>query len=196
MKARKHSHRAERGAALVVSLIMLTLITMMLASAFALSTTNSKSVTNTQIRNEAIAAANAAIEQVVSSPFTDAPAAESINIDINNDGTVDYTVNFAVPKCLSSTTVTPTSLPVSSLSLGSTFASISSSGDSSNMPSCPSPALLISASIGPTDDSISATAAGISSNCVTSRIRARVRCLSNAANCSRTASVRTVPMTV
>ena len=127
MKARKHSHRAERGAALVVSLIMLTLITMMLASAFSLSTTNSKSVTNTQIRNEAIAAANAAIEQVVSSPFTDAPAAESINIDINNDGTVDYTVNFAVPRCLSSTTVTPTSLPVSSLSLGSTFASTSSS---------------------------------------------------------------------
>ena len=60
MKARKHSHRAERGAALVVSLIMLTLITMMLASAFTLATTNSKSVTNTQIRNEGIAAANAA----------------------------------------------------------------------------------------------------------------------------------------
>jgi Tfp pilus assembly protein PilX len=124
---RKHASHTERGAALVVSLIMLTLITMMLASAFALSMTNSKSITNTQIRNEAIAAANAAIEQVVSSPFTDAPAAESINIDINNDGTVDYTVNFAVPKCLSATTITPTSLPVSSLSLGSTFASTSAS---------------------------------------------------------------------
>ena len=123
----KHARRAERGAALVVSLIMLTLITVMLASTFALSTTNSKSITNTQIRNEAIAAANAAIEQVVSSPFTTAPAAESVNIDINNDGVVDYTVNFAAPKCMSATTVTPTSLPASSLSLGSSFASTSSS---------------------------------------------------------------------
>jgi Tfp pilus assembly protein PilX len=118
-----HARRSERGAALVVSLILMTLITMMLASAFTLSTTNSKSVTNTQIRNEGIAAANAAIEQVVSSPFTDAPTAEAINIDINNDGIVDYTVNFAAPKCMSATTITPTALPVSSLSLGSSFTS-------------------------------------------------------------------------
>jgi len=118
-----HARPSERGAALVVSLILMTLITMMLASAFTLSTTNSKSVTNTQIRNEGIAAANAAIEQVVSSPFTDAPTAEAINIDINNDGIVDYTVNFAAPKCMSATTITPTALPVSSLSLGSSFTS-------------------------------------------------------------------------
>jgi len=124
---RKHAGRAERGAALVVSLILLTLITVMLASSFTLSTTNSKSVSNTQVRNEALAAANAAIEQVISSPFFNAPAAESINIDINNDGVVDYTVNFAVPKCQSATTITPTSLPVSSLSLGSTFASTAAS---------------------------------------------------------------------
>ena len=119
----EHPHRAERGAALVVSLIMLTLITVMLASTFTLSTTNSKSVANTQVRNEAIAAANAAIEQVISSPFTNAPAAESINIDINNDGVIDYTVNFAAPKCVSATTITPATLPVSSLSLGTSFAS-------------------------------------------------------------------------
>jgi Tfp pilus assembly protein PilX len=123
----KHTRRAERGSALIVSLIMLTLITMMLASAFTLATTNSKSITNTQIRNEGIAAANAAIEQVVSSPFTDAPAAEAINIDINNDGAVDYTVSFAAPKCVSATTITPTSLPISSLSLGSSFAATSAS---------------------------------------------------------------------
>ena len=122
-----HARRAERGAALIVSLIMLTLITMMLASAFTLATTNSKSVINTQIRNEGIAAANAAIEQVVSSPFTDAPTAESINIDINNDGVIDYTVSFAAPKCVSATTITPASLPISSLSLGSSFASTSTS---------------------------------------------------------------------
>ena len=114
---------SERGSALVVSLIMLLLITAMVASSFTLSSTNLKSVTNTQIRNEAIAAANAGIEQVISSPFTNAPAAESVDVDINNDGIIDYTVNFAVPQCLSSSVISPASLPVSSLSLGSSFAS-------------------------------------------------------------------------
>lgn len=117
------SRRSERGAALVVSLILLLLITAMVASSFALSSTNLKSVTNTQMHNEALAAANSAIEQVISSPFTNSPAPESINVDINSDGVIDYTVSFLTPKCVSSTTITPTSLPVSSLSLGSSFAS-------------------------------------------------------------------------
>jgi Tfp pilus assembly protein PilX len=117
----------ERGSALIVSLVMLVLITAMLASSFTLSSTNLKSVANTQLRNEVVAAANAAIEQVISSPFTNAPAAESVDVDINNDGTVDYTVNFGVPRCVSASTIAPTSLPVSSLSLGSSFASTVSS---------------------------------------------------------------------
>jgi Tfp pilus assembly protein PilX len=123
----RHARRSERGATLIVSLILLTLITVMLASTFSLSSTNLKSVGNTQVRNEAIAAANAAIEQVVSSPFTNAPAAESINVDINNDGVAEYTVNFAAPKCVSAIAITPSSLPVSSLSLGSSFASTAAS---------------------------------------------------------------------
>ena len=123
MTHRQMTHRSERGSALIVSLIMMVLITAMIASSFTLSSTNLKSVANTQIRNEAIAAGNAAIEQVISSPFTNSPAAESVNIDINNDSVTDYTVNFAAPKCVSSTTITPTSLPVSSLSLGSSFSS-------------------------------------------------------------------------
>jgi hypothetical protein len=117
----KHGRHAERGAALIVSLIMLTLITVMLASTFTLSTTNAKSVTNTQIRSEAIAAANTAMEQVISSPFFTKPAADSISVDIN--GIADYTVSVAAPKCVSATTITPAALPVSSLSLGSGFAS-------------------------------------------------------------------------
>jgi Tfp pilus assembly protein PilV len=119
----RYHRRAQRGAALIVSLILLVLIAAMVTSSFTLSSTNLKSVTNTQMRNEAIAAANAAIEQVISSPFADAPAAESVDVDINNDGAIDYTVNFAAPQCMSSSTVTAASLPVSSLSLGSSFAS-------------------------------------------------------------------------
>ena len=91
----------ERGAALVVGMIMLVLITVMLMTALNLGTTNFRAMTNMQFRNEAIAAANEAIEQVISSPFTAAPAAESINVDLNNDATTDYVVQMAVPQCIS-----------------------------------------------------------------------------------------------
>lgn len=90
----------ERGAALVVGMIMLVLITVMLVTALNLGTTNFRAMTNMQFRNEAIAAANEAIEQVISSPFTAAPAAEAIDVDINNDATPDYTVQVAVPQCV------------------------------------------------------------------------------------------------
>ena len=95
--ASKHS---QRGITLFVGLIMLVLITLMVTSAFTLSTTNLKSVGNMQAKDEAIAAANQAIEQVLSSPFTTAPTAEEINVDINNDGTTDYMASIAQPVCV------------------------------------------------------------------------------------------------
>jgi Tfp pilus assembly protein PilX len=92
--------RRETGAALIVGLIMLVLITLMLVTALNLGTTNFRAMTNMQFRSEAIAAANKAIEQVISTPFTAAPAAESINMDVDNDADVDYTVEIAVPQCV------------------------------------------------------------------------------------------------
>ena len=112
---------AERGSALIVTLIMLVLLTVMVSSSFTLSSTNLKSVTNNQLRDEAVAAANAAIEQVISSPFTNAPAAEAIQVDINNDGVTDYTVQFAAPTCISASTVSGSSTPPSSVTLPSSF---------------------------------------------------------------------------
>ncbi|AOE83529.1 PilX N-terminal domain-containing pilus assembly protein [Pseudomonas sp. TCU-HL1] len=94
-------HRDQQGATLVVGLIMLLMLTLLVGSAFTMSGSSLRSVGNMQARDEALAAANIAIEQIVSSPFTDAPAAESINVDINNDGTTDYTVNIATPVCMS-----------------------------------------------------------------------------------------------
>ncbi|MES2634643.1 MAG: PilX N-terminal domain-containing pilus assembly protein [Pseudomonadota bacterium] len=94
------SRRAQRGATLIIGLIMMVLITLIVLSAFTLSSTNAKSVGNMQVREEAIAAANQAIEQVVSADFTAAPAAESINVDINKDDTIDYTVALATPVCV------------------------------------------------------------------------------------------------
>jgi Tfp pilus assembly protein PilV len=105
---------AQRGATLVVGLIMLLLITVMVTSAFTLSTTNLQSVGNMQFRDDAIAAANKATEQVLSSPFTSAPAAETINVDLNNDGTTDYTVDFDAPACVSANVIViPGSAPSS-----------------------------------------------------------------------------------
>ena len=101
MMPRKHP--TQRGAALVVGMIMLLLITVMLITALNLGTTNFRAVSNMQFRNEAIAAANAAIEQVISSPFTDAPAAESINVDIDNNAPTDYVVEVAEPQCIFAT---------------------------------------------------------------------------------------------
>lgn len=92
----------ERGATLVVALIMLVLMMLMVTSAFMMSTTNLKAVGNEQFRAEATAAANKAIEQVLSSAFADAPTADEIGVDIDNDDTDDYTVNIAVPQCIRS----------------------------------------------------------------------------------------------
>lgn len=116
----------QHGATLVVGLIMLTLITLMISSAFTLSASNLQSVGNMQNRDEAIAAANKAIEQVLSSPFTNVPAAESIDVDINNDGNTDYTVNLAKPTCINALKLAGAGAPPSSISLGSSF-SVSSS---------------------------------------------------------------------
>lgn len=89
----------QTGATLVVGLIMLLLFTLMVSSTFVLSTTNLKAVGNMQSRDEAVAAANTAIERLIESPFTDDPAAESINIDINSDRATDYVVSIAKPIC-------------------------------------------------------------------------------------------------
>ena len=91
---------SQKGVTLVVGLIMLVLITLLVAGAFTLSSSNLKSVGNMQVREEAVAAANLAIEQVIGSPFTDAPVAQDINVDIDKNGTTDYVVKVLAPTCI------------------------------------------------------------------------------------------------
>ena len=90
----------QRGATLIIALIMLGLITLIVVNAFTLSSTNLKSVGNMQVRSEAIAAANQAIERVISSSFTNALGSQSLTVDIDQNGTTDYTVAVATPVCL------------------------------------------------------------------------------------------------
>ena len=120
MKRHPFPHH-QRGATLIVGLILLVLITLMVTAAFNLSSSNLKSVGNMQFRSEALAAANKAVEQVVASAFTTPALAQSINVDMNNDGTRDYLVSIAVPTCISATIASDATL--SSASLGGSMSS-------------------------------------------------------------------------
>jgi len=62
--------KRQRGATLLTGLIMLLLFTLMVSGAFTLSGVNLKAVNNAQLRSEATAAANSAIEQVISTATT------------------------------------------------------------------------------------------------------------------------------
>jgi len=91
----------QRGAALVVSLIMLVLVTLVVITALNIGSSNFRAVSNTQFRDEAIAAAELAIREVISSDFTAAPGPQpGLEIDLNDDDVVDYVVNIAEPQCI------------------------------------------------------------------------------------------------
>lgn len=115
----------QRGATLIIGLIMLVLITLIVVNAFTLSSSNLKSVGNMQVREEAVAAANQAVERLISSPFTNSLGAQSFTVDINKDGTDDYTVAVAVPSCiraLQATAAAPSDVEMgAAMSSGSTW---------------------------------------------------------------------------
>lgn len=96
----------ERGATLIIGLIMIVLISLIVINAFTLSSSNFKSVSNMQTRDEAVAAANQVVEQVISSDFTSIPLAQTVTVDINKDDTPDYSVAVAVPTCVRATQAT------------------------------------------------------------------------------------------
>jgi len=112
--------RAQRGATLIVGLIMLVLITLVVTAAFTISGGNLRAVGNMQFRNEAIAAANAATEEVLNSLLTGgstaAPPSQTIAVDIDKNGKNDYSVTIATPTCIRASVAAPGYS--SSLSLG------------------------------------------------------------------------------
>ncbi len=90
----------QRGATLIVGLIMMVLITLIVVNAFTLSSSNLKSVGNMQMREESVAAANQAVERLISSTFTSALGSQTFTVDINKDDVDDYSVAVAVPTCI------------------------------------------------------------------------------------------------
>lgn len=98
--ARSAGPSRQRGATLIVGLIMMVLITLIVVNAFTLSSSNLKSVGNMQMREESVAAANQASERLISSTFTSALGSQTFTVDINKDDVDDYSVAVAVPTCI------------------------------------------------------------------------------------------------
>ncbi|MBA5690695.1 PilX N-terminal domain-containing pilus assembly protein [Rugamonas apoptosis] len=118
-------HTRQRGFTLIVALVMLLLVTMLALTSFNLGKTNLQVVSNMQHRNEAIAAADQTLEEVISSTQffttpTDAlpsPCNGTPNsrcIDSNGDGKPDVTVTITpAPKCVKAQAIKNTALDMS-----------------------------------------------------------------------------------
>lgn len=87
------SPRGQRGATLIIALVMLVALAMLGIWAYNGSTTNTRIVGNMQVRQESMDAAQAALETTISSAlFTTAPAAVAASaVDVQVNG-----VNYAV----------------------------------------------------------------------------------------------------
>jgi len=92
---------AQRGMTLIVVLILLTALGLLAALGVRSGTTNLLAVGNTQSRQEAMSAVQAALERTISTrEFSEKPqavAAQPIQIDVDGDGTVDQTVTLTPP---------------------------------------------------------------------------------------------------
>ena len=97
----------QRGSTLLVALVMLVLLTLMAISAINSTTSSIQVVGNAQFREEANAAAQQAIENLISSNFTANPtAAAAAASGTVAFGVASYNVTVAVPTCTSSVAIT------------------------------------------------------------------------------------------
>lgn len=100
----------QRGQTLIVGLVMLVVLTLLVMSAMRASNVNTRIVGNMQMQAETATAAQDATEQVISTNFTTNPVSQTIAVDIDNDGTSDYTANVPAPRCTGSLAVTNANL--------------------------------------------------------------------------------------
>jgi Tfp pilus assembly protein PilX len=96
----RHRFTKQGGVVLVVGLILLALMTLIIVSAFSLSSSNLKTITNIQRQNEAVAAADFVIEDLVrfANNFKSPPGTvfNISKVDINGDGLEDFEVQPTV----------------------------------------------------------------------------------------------------
>ncbi len=127
-------HCLQRGVTLVIATIILVLMSLFIIAAINMTSVNFRIMGNEQVRNEAIAAGQQAIEQVVSTNFPANPQPQTVNVDINGDGTTDYTVSVAKPVCQNSVPVKLTQLNIAAAAdlpcFGSATSPLGASGNS------------------------------------------------------------------
>lgn len=104
------SGAAQRGFVLVSALIFLVILTLLVVSAIRVGNSSLRIAGNMQQKEEAVAAAHQATEQVISVNFTADPIAQTINIDVNKDGTTDYVVTIPAQTCTSTKALLATDL--------------------------------------------------------------------------------------
>lgn len=93
----------QRGSTLLVSLIFLVVITLFGVSAVNTSNINLRIAANSQFQQQALAAAQLGIEKALGSVTTfTAPSAQTIALDVNKNGSADYTATISAATCLSS----------------------------------------------------------------------------------------------
>ena len=85
--------RNQKGATLLIGLIMLVLLTLMAVTSFNLGKSNLQIVGNMQFRSEAEHAAEEAVELAISTPSSVTVPSTS-SVDVNADGTPDVSVTI------------------------------------------------------------------------------------------------------
>lgn len=100
------SRSREGGFVLITALIFLIILTLLVVSAIRVANSELRIAGNTQVKEEALAAAQQATEQVISANFTKDPVAQTVNVDVNKDGTTDYIVTVPAQTCTSSKALT------------------------------------------------------------------------------------------
>jgi hypothetical protein len=95
---------------------MLVVLTLLVLAGINMTNVNTKIAYNMQLRDEAQAATQQAIEQTISAAAnfnSPLPPFQTIAVDLDNDGTADYTVNVPTPVCVASTPIKQSQLNAS-----------------------------------------------------------------------------------
>ncbi len=107
-RATETRYRREAGMVLITALVMLVVLTLLVVAGINMTNVNTKIAYNMQVRDEAQDATQRVIENVISDAANfnaPLPAPAAVGVDIDNDGTADYTVNAATPACLAATPI-------------------------------------------------------------------------------------------
>ncbi len=116
MKKRGGKTKREEGMVLLTSLVMLLVLTLLVVAGINMTNINTKIAYNMQVKDEAQDATQRVIEGVISNAANfnaPLPAPTPVGVDIDNDGTPDYTVTAGTPSCVATSPIKQSQLDAS-----------------------------------------------------------------------------------